>query len=145
MQLEKFASSVPWKNEFSGKLAIFCSDERFVPATLEFLRQHLDIGQCDFIVVPGGATFITQGEGALTERLELLVKAHQLKWVIMIAHDDCGYYKNYHKGLEIEMLRQKQRDDLLQAMRVLQEKGLRSQAFFAYVESGAVTFQEIGK
>ncbi|MCS7192925.1 MAG: hypothetical protein NZ937_08090, partial [Armatimonadetes bacterium] len=82
--MERFKSWVTWSDEFSGNLAIFCSDERFAAATLEFLRRHLEIDRCDLMVVAGGPAFITQNETALMERLELLLKAHEIKQVIII-------------------------------------------------------------
>lgn len=143
MQPERFRSWATWKDEFSGKLAIFCSDERFVAATLEFLRRHLDFERCDLMVVAGGPAFIPQNETALTERLELLLKAHKITQVVIIAHDDCGYYKHRHKGLSPQMLREKQREDLLATLRTIQAKGVQAKAFFAFVDSGEVVFEEV--
>ncbi|MCS7193205.1 MAG: hypothetical protein NZ937_09535 [Armatimonadetes bacterium] len=141
--MERFKSWVAWRDEFSGNLAIFCSDERFAAATLEFLRRHLEIDRCDLMVVAGGPAFIPQNETALIERLELLLKAHEIKQVIIIAHDDCGYYKHHHKRLSPQMLKEKQRDDLLTALKAFQAKVIRARAFFAFVENGEVIFEEI--
>ncbi len=144
MQVERFRSWVTWKDEFSGKLAIFCSDERFVMATLEFLRRHLDIDRCDLMVVAGGPVFIPQNETALMERLDLLLKSHKIKEVILIAHDDCGYYKHRHKGHSPQMLKEKQREDLMAALKAFQARGIQAKAFFAFVDSGDVVFEEVG-
>ncbi len=143
MRAERFRSWATWKDEFSGKLAIFCSDERFVMATLEFLRRHLDIDRCDLMVVAGGPAFIPQSETALMERLDLLLKAHEIKQVILIAHDDCGYYKHRHRSLPPQMLKEKQQEDLLAALKVFQAKGIQAKAFFAFVESGDIVFEEV--
>ena len=143
MRPERFRSGVTWKDEFSGKLAIFCSDERFAAATLEFLRRHLDFERCDLVVVAGGPAFIPQNETPLTERLDLLLKAHKVTQVAIIAHDDCGYYKHRHKGLSPQMLREKQRDDLLTALRAIRAKEIEAQAFFAFVDSGELVFEEV--
>ncbi len=143
MQPERFRSWALWKDEFTGNLAIFCSDERFVNATLEFLRRHLGIDRCDLMVVAGGPAFIPKNETALMERLDLLLKAHEVKQVILIAHDDCGYYKHLHKGLPSQTLKEKQREDLLAAMTKVQAKGIQAKAFFAFVDSGEVVFEEV--
>jgi carbonic anhydrase len=143
MQTERFRSWALWKDEFTGNLAIFCSDERFVNATLEFLRRHLDIDRCDLMVVAGGPAFIPKNEVALMERLDLLLKAHKIKQVVLVAHDDCGYYKHTHRGLLPQMLREKQRNDLLTALKEVQSKGIQVKAFFAFVDSGEVVFEEI--
>jgi len=142
--MERFRSWATWKDEFSGNLAVFCSDERFVAATLEFLRRHLDIDRCDLMVVAGGPAFIPQNEAALMERLDLLIKAHEIKQVIIVAHEDCGYYKHRHRELQPEALERKQRDDLLAARKMLQAKGIQARAFFAFVEDGDIVFEEVG-
>ena len=45
------------KNKFSGTLAVFCSDERFVKKTLEFAYKSFGIRNCDLMSVPGGPVF----------------------------------------------------------------------------------------
>ncbi len=143
MQAERFRSWVLWKEEFSGNLAIFCSDERFANATFEFLRRHLGIERCDLMVVAGGPAFIPKNEIALMERVDLLLKAHEVKKVILIAHDDCGYYKHLHKDLPYQTIKRKQCEDLLAAITKLQAKGIQAKAFFAFVDSGEVVFEEV--
>jgi len=71
----RFRSWTAWRDEFSGNLAVFCSDERFVAATLEFLRRELNMERCDLMVVAGGPAFIAQDEPNLMERLKLLINA----------------------------------------------------------------------
>jgi len=143
MELQRFRSWAPWKDEFSGNLAVFCSDERFVAATLEFLRRGLDMERCDLIVVAGGPAFIPQSEAPLLERLDLLIKAHKIERVVLIAHDDCGYYKHRYPKLPPEKLRQQQREELLTAVSALRQKGIKAQAFFAFVDNGEVMFEEV--
>jgi len=143
MDLQRFRSWAPWKDEFSGNLAVFCSDERFVAATLEFLRRGLDMERCDLIVVAGGPAFIPQSEAPLLERLDLLIKAHKIERVVLIAHDDCGYYKHRYPKLPPEKLRQQQREELLTAVSALRQKGIKAQAFFAFVDNGEVMFEEV--
>ncbi|WP_456337993.1 carbonic anhydrase [Fervidibacter sacchari] len=143
VDLQRFRSWATWKDEFSGNLAVFCSDERFVAATLEFLRRGLDMERCDLLVVAGGPAFIPQSEVPLLERLDLLIKAHKIERVVLIAHDDCGYYKHRYPKLAPERLRQQQREDLLAALSALRQKGIKAQAFFAFVDSGEVVFEEV--
>ncbi len=143
MQGEQFRSWSVWKDEFSGNLTVFCSDERFVNATLEFLRRHLDIERCDLFVVAGGPAFIVQNEPSLIDRLELLIKAHKIKNIVLIAHDDCGYYKHRYQKLSNDELKRKQIDDLKTAMASLRQKGANVRCFFAFVEKGEVVFEEV--
>ncbi|MGQ9461743.1 MAG: hypothetical protein ACUVTP_01665 [Candidatus Fervidibacter sp.] len=67
---------------------MFCSDERFVAPTFEFLQRRLDMERCDLVVVAGGPAFIVREEVALIERLELLLKTHEIKCVALISHED---------------------------------------------------------
>ena len=143
MDLQQFRSWAPWKDEFSGNLAVFCSDERFVAATLEFLRRGLDMERCDLLVVAGGPAFIPQSELSLIECLNLLIEAHKIKRVVLIAHDDCGYYKHRYSKLAPEKLRQQQHKDLLAAVSALRQKGIKVHAFFAFVDSSEVVFEEV--
>lgn len=144
MQLDLYRSWVPWRDEFSGNLAVFCSDERFVAPTFEFLQRRLDMERCDLVVVAGGPAFIVQEEVALNERLELLLKAHGIKRVALISHEDCGYYKHRYQKLTRDELKEKQLDDLRNAVSMLRQRGLQVRAFFASVENGEVVFEEIG-
>ena len=62
------------KNKFSGTLAVFCSDERFVKRTMEFAYKSLGTSICDMIAVPGGPVFIADKEKSLLDGLKFLVK-----------------------------------------------------------------------
>ncbi len=99
--------------------------------------------RCDLLVVAGGPAFIPQSELPLIECLDLLIKAHKVERVVLIAHDDCGYYKHRYPKLAPEKLRQQQRDDLLVALSALKQRGIKAQAFFAFVDSGEVVFEEV--
>lgn len=143
MRERRFRSWTDWKNEFSGNLAIFCSDERFANATLEFLRRHLDIERCDLFVVAGGPAFLTQNESSLVERLELLLRAHKIKTVALISHEFCGYYSHRYSDLDLDDLRRKQLEDLSKAAALLRQMGVNAYAFFAYVENGEIVFEEV--
>ena len=137
----RFRSWAAWRDEFSGNLAVFCSDERFVTATLEFLRRAMDMERCDLMVVAGGPAFIAQDEPNLMERLKLLVSAHRLQRIALITHADCGYYKHRY-GNEAA---QKQREELLAAMQRLRQQlsGVEVRGFWALVEGGEVVFEEL--
>ncbi len=99
--------------------------------------------RCDLLVVAGGPAFIPQSEPPLIERLDLLIKAHKIDRVVLIAHDDCGYYKHRYPKLAPDKIRQQQRDDLLVALSALKQRGIKAQAFFAFVDSGEVVFEEV--
>jgi len=124
-------------------LAVFCSDERFVSASLEFLRQILKTDRFDLIALPGAPAFIAQSERSLIERLKLLLGAQRIKRVVLIAHEDCGYYKNQYPGLPFDEIRQKQLDDLSKATEFLKDAGVDFCAFFAFVERNEIVFDRV--
>jgi len=130
-------------NEFSGNLAVFCSDERFVPATIDFLEKILKMERSDLFVLPGGPVFVIQSEPPLMSRLELLLKAHGIKKVALIAHEDCGYYRNRYPELSPDEIRKRQISDLLMAAKILLDKGVNVSIFFAFFEGGKIFFREI--
>ncbi len=137
----EFRSWTPWRDEFSGNLAVFCSDERFALATLEFLRRALDIERCDLMVVAGGPAFIAQNEPNLMERLNLLVNAHHIRRIVLVTHADCGYYKSRYGAEAAE----RQRRDALNALKQLRHQwgNMEVQCFWAAVSMGDIVFTEL--
>ena len=127
---------------FTGNIAVFCSDERFAEATLEFLKS-IGVENADLLVVPGGPAFIAQGETAIVERLELLIREHRAKRVILIAHDDCGYYKHRYPHLSSDRRREVELGDLRKAVEVVKRYGVEVKAYFARLEGNTVVFEEV--
>jgi carbonic anhydrase len=101
---------------FSEKLAIFCSDERFVRANFEFLNNYLKIKRSDLIVLPGGPEFIVNDRSNLLDHLKILVSAHQIKEVVLISHSDCGYYNISLDNSSKEEILKKQLNDVQKAI-----------------------------
>jgi carbonic anhydrase len=110
-----------YDENFSGRLASICSDERFVKPTLKFLDDELNIGSCDFIVIPGGPEFIANGEAGLMDRMDLLIKAHGIKEIVLISHEDCGYYNKCYSDCEKGLIEGKLLDDLKAGVKKLNE------------------------
>ncbi|PYV15242.1 MAG: hypothetical protein DMG21_15580 [Acidobacteria bacterium] len=84
----------------ASSLVVFCSDHRFQAGIQEFLSQGLRISEdCDLLVIPGGPQCLTLVEylpkfsWAGWRWTRFLVDAHDLKRLILIAHQDCGWYK----------------------------------------------------
>nr|WP_169302514.1 hypothetical protein [Ammonifex degensii] len=95
------------------------------------------------VAVAGGPAFVAQEEVALTERLNLLLRAHRIHRIAIIAHDDCGYYKHRYPDASPDELRKRQREDLQAAANRLRQRGIQVRAFFAFVENGEVVFEEV--
>ncbi len=146
MEWHEYRSWQLWEDRYSGNLAVFCSDERFAAATLEFLRRALNMERCDLMVIAGGPAFIAQNEPNLMERLRLLVNAHRVRRIALITHADCGYYKNRHRAVA-EAVWQKQLDDLQEAVQRLQHllAGKEVRGFTAQLDKTDIVFAEMGK
>ncbi len=81
-------------------LAVHCSDHRFQGALREFLDQTLGLkANYDLLVVPGGPQCLAETSHlpkfawASRKWFRFLIEAHSLQRVILIAHQDCGWYK----------------------------------------------------
>ena len=81
-------------------LVVHCSDHRFQGPLREFLDRTLDLkANYDALVVPGGPGCLAEQPHlpkfawASRKWFRFLVKAHSLRRVILIAHQDCGWYK----------------------------------------------------
>ncbi len=105
--MEKITDSFDFNDSFSGNMAVFCSDERFAGATLSFLENIFGNNRFDLVSVPGGPAFISKDEPVLMKHIELLIEEHKILNVILISHEDCGYYKKNYKSMpEKEKLNQ---------------------------------------
>ncbi len=94
-----FHSSVPFDSSGARSIAVYCSDGRFADQCDDLLHQGLRLSNCDRMVLPGGPACLAASfssyheEQALLKQMRFLIRAHQLKRVILIAHHDCGFYK----------------------------------------------------
>ncbi len=101
-------------------LAVHCSDHRFQAGFYEFLNSKLNLeGNYDLLVLPGGPQCLTLAEylpkfsWAGWKWFRFLVEAHDLTRLILIQHQDCGWYKElpHHLHSSAEP-RQRQEEDL---------------------------------
>ncbi|MGC8784490.1 MAG: carbonic anhydrase [Armatimonadota bacterium] len=137
------------REEFAHTLAIYCSDGRFAPACEQFIRQALGEEWYDRFVVPGGAAWLcmdvlTVWEHEMARRhLSFLVDAHRIQRVILIAHQQCGFYERYH--LSPEQTVQKQMADLQAATRIFYERftGITVEAYYLRVVDGQPRFEPV--
>jgi hypothetical protein len=125
---------------FSGNLAIFCSDERFIESTLSFLRNSLEIKKSALMTVPGGPAFIANNESNLLDRLGILVETHNISQMILVAHFDCGYYKVITGNSSKEKILKKQLDDIQESVHKLKKlfRDIVIKAFYARVYNSKI-------
>ena len=143
-----FVSDVPFEAERIGAAAVYCSDGRYGDQIDEFLHRGLGLPRYDRVAVPGGAAALADHMIAMRERAALerqvrfLVEAHELERVVLIAHQDCAFYRLVRlKG----SLEQQQVDDLARAAERIRgyAPGLAVDAFFALKMSGRVWFEPV--
>ncbi len=108
-------------------LVVHCSDHRFQAGLYEFLNLSLNLNEnYDLLVIPGGPQCLTLVEylpkfsWASLKWFRFLVEEHELKRLILIAHEDCGWYKalpfHLHESSEP---RRRQEEDLRRVKRAL--------------------------
>ncbi len=133
-----------WSTEYAanpaGKetLVLQCSDWRFVEPTRRFLAEHLKLSGYDLVAVPGAAQFLIarlfpKYEWVARRWLKFFVKHHETKRVIVIAHDDCGWYK-FINAMELftDKLRRAQNDDIRAVAAIIAEVTGGTAQFEAY-------------
>lgn len=101
-------------------LAIHCGDYRFQSAFREFLAQRLNLeGKYDLMALPGGPLSLTLAEylpefsRSSWKWLRFFVEHHEVRRLILIQHQDCGFYKTMPHHLHSSSdPRQRQEQDL---------------------------------
>ncbi|MGB9736573.1 MAG: carbonic anhydrase [bacterium] len=142
---KNFVCKKGFKNQFSSTLAIFCSDERFVGCSMEFLQKQLKTKRCDLIVYPGGPQFIADKGKAAINRVKFLIEAHNISHVILISHIDCGYYKHTYPQLSAEQLSEKQISDITKSKQILSSifPSVHVESFYIKLHNQKLVFEPI--
>lgn len=105
---------------YPNALAVYCSDGRFGHA-IEELFQHLGHPRLDTLTIPGGAGLLnhrTSGYGdcdTFSRAAEFLIRGHHLTFVVLLAHENCGFYAGKYPDLSQGEVLARQRADLLLA------------------------------
>ena len=80
-------------------VVIHCSDHRFQPGFREFLLEGLGLSSYALLAIPGGGHFSSMGDflpkfaKVGMQSLKFLVRRSGANRIILIAHDDCLYFK----------------------------------------------------
>ncbi len=130
-------------------LVVYCSDGRFARVSDEFVEQTLKIADYDVLAMPGGPQFLCALEYLPKLRwagrrwLDYLVEGHGLERVVLITHQDCGWYRRLHGSHDDHTTRQ--REDLRRARTELLEAlpHLGVEAYFVSVQDGQVSFTKL--
>lgn len=96
---EVFRSKSAWcEHRQTDTLIICCSAYDVNPYFVEFLREGLNVKDYDVIAIPGGIQLLTvfqlipKAANVLMKFVNFLVKRHQIKRLILIGHQECGWY-----------------------------------------------------
>jgi carbonic anhydrase-like protein len=145
-----YESPTPYEQARIHAAAIYCSDGRVGEQIDGFLQEGLGLPRYDRLAVPGGpaclsgslATFL---EGrALEEALRFLIRVHDLRRVVLIAHEGCAYYRVWLAVPEASIATA-QRQDLEKALLAVRKlsDGLRVEAFFARPAGARIRFEAL--
>jgi hypothetical protein len=135
-------------------LAIHCSDHRFQAGIRDFLDEGLNLrANYDCLVVPGGPECLVELETlpkfswVSRKWSRTLIRMHSLKRLVLIAHQDCGWYKWLEEWHTIgASVRRKQEEDLRTAAGLARQlhPELTVELFFAAWDDGdAVTVDRV--
>jgi len=145
-----FVSQIAFDEHRVGAAAVYCSDGRYGEQMDEFLHAGLGLPRYDRLALPGGAACLADylvksyhEKLALERELEFLIKAHELRRVVLIAHQGCGFYKDLWTGGG-RTVEQQQAIDLRQAAEQIRasNRGLSVEAYFARRVDGRVVFED---
>lgn len=148
-----YISALPFEHERIGAAAVYCSDGRYGEQMDEFLHHCLELPHYDRVAIPGGAACLAghllamRERGALDRQLKFLIEGHGLTRVVLIAHQDCGFYKaNVHPHkLRNVALEELQAADLATVAALLRDynRSLEVDAYFARKVEGLVRFEPV--
>ena len=120
-------------------LVIHCIDPRFAPAFREFIDGYLNLppGASVVISIAGGPAVLAYGKRKPEDYLSFVKQLlfcfkhfKSLKRVIIIAHQDCGYYGELY---EEERPKNREKEDLFAEAKAISDlpPGLKVEAWFA--------------
>jgi hypothetical protein len=123
-----YQSRCEWREARSPTLIITCADGRWRDHIEDFAATGLHVDPAyDLLMVPGGAEplaladLIPKDFSFLRRRLEMLVRSHGTRRVVLIAHENCGWYRERRLGPFTLDLKARQLADLRRARVQLQE------------------------
>jgi hypothetical protein len=142
-----FRSQIRFNEERVGAAAIYCSDGRYGEQMDEFLHLACRWPRYDRIALPGGPAAwsgrlaVLWEESTLRRHLEFLVRTHDLKRLALIAHQGCGFYREWLR-VPPERIEEQQLADLQAARARIRHvvPGLEVHCFWARRQDGQVDF-----
>jgi len=143
-------SAVPYDSTRIGAAAVYCSDGRFGEQVDELLFKTLKLPRYDRLAVPGGAACLAghfaayREEEGVSEQLRFLLNVHEIRQVVLIAHEGCAYYTQW-LHVPPTQLEARQHKDLAKAIRHVKRFGIdiAVSAYFARRQGTVVAFERV--
>lgn len=148
---KRFVSPSRYDPEHPTSLAVWCSDGRFTKAVEDLLRGD-GMARFDTLTLPGGPALFTGRSASpsdldtMTTSAEFLISAHKVTHVVLIAHENCGYYRRLMGPAATEdAIKARQEADILRAEVALLKlhPGIQVDGWYATVSSGKVAFDPL--
>ncbi|HSB62363.1 MAG TPA: acyl carrier protein [Vicinamibacteria bacterium] len=147
---ETWASPISYEGERIHAAAVYCSDGRIGDHVDDFLHNGLGLPRYDRLACPGGPVALA---GRLTsfwechsveEQLRFLLRVHDVRQVVLIAHQPCAYYLERLR-VPAAALEPEQQRDLRHAAWAVQraDPALEVAGFLAWAEGGRVRFEKV--
>ncbi len=146
-----YESKAPFDVARVGAAALYCSDGRYGDQMDEYLHQGCGWPRYDRLAVPGGPAVLSGDMSVLWEEsfirksLEYLVRSHQLKYLAMIAHEGCGFYRDW-LHVPADRIQERQIQDMQRAQQRLglTLPGLEVRILLARKQDGRVQLLDVG-
>jgi len=147
-----YVSGVPYEPERIYAAAVYCSDGRLGAHVDDFLHNGLGLPRYDRVACPGGPVGLAGRFSAyweargVEEQLRFLVRIHEIRRVVLIAHAGCAYYSQ-RLSLAPDRVEAEQRDDLQKALWAVQRivPGIEVAQYFAHVLGTEVAFEAVSR
>lgn len=146
-----FESTVPYEETRIHAAALYCSDGRIGEHVDDFLQVGLALPRYDRVAVPGGPACLAgrllgfwESRG-VEDQLRFLTQVHEIERVVLIAHQDCAFYRQRLR-IDGPRVRGEQLVDLERAARAVTRLGasLQVEAFYATLHGPRIRFEPIG-
>lgn len=122
---QSFTSALPYEAARVYAAAVYCSDGRIGDHVDDFLHRGLGLPRYDRVACPGGPVALSGRFQAfwdargVEEQLRFLAQVHDVKTVVLIAHDPCAYYLK-RLAVPPDRVDGEQREDLQKALVTVQ-------------------------
>jgi hypothetical protein len=145
-----YESPIPLDPQRMQAAAVYCSDGRLGEQVDDLMHKALGFPCYDRLAVPGGAACLAghfatyREEEGVVEQLRFLLTVHEVRRVVLIAHEGCAFYMERLRVSPLQLQTQ-QHDDLVKAIQRVERFGLNVEvlAFFAHVRGKTIRFERV--